>query len=203
MGASWRRFNFDLHHSVGFFSSLFICVVAFTGIIKAYANDLQPFFDRITDSPAMSRALPSKPSGSAVTRVPLDMVVATARARLPGAVVARIQTPAGQNGSWVVSMKYQEDSTIPGRSWVVVNQYTAEILNWQDSRTAPAGTQITIQNRAIHVGGIYGLPTRVLAFLTAVAVIVQTISGFLMWWRKRKTAEARRYVTSTALRRAG
>jgi uncharacterized iron-regulated membrane protein len=187
VGGSWKRFNFDLHHAAGFFSSAFICIVAVTGIVKAYAIDLQPFFDRITNSPVMTRTLPSRPAAGSTSHVALDTIVAAARGKLPGAAIARIQPPLGKDGSWTVSMKYPEDSTIPGRSWVVVNQYTGEILGFQSSRTAPLGTQITIQNRAIHVGGIYGLPTRILAFLTAFSVLVQTVTGLLMWWRKRKT----------------
>jgi uncharacterized iron-regulated membrane protein len=181
VGASWKRFDFDLHHAAGFFSSAFICVLAITGVVKAYTPDLQPFFDRITNSPSMTRALPSKPVPGSASRAPLDAVVAAARAKLPGAMVARIQPPAGKDGSWVV------------------NQYSGEILGVQDSRTAPLGTQITIQNRAIHVGGIYGAPTRILAFLTALAVLVQTVTGLLMWWRKRKAAAARRDHSSIAL----
>jgi len=199
VGASWRRFNFDLHHAAGFFSSAFICVLAVTGVVKAYTPDLQPFFDRITNSPSMTRALPSKPVAGSALHAPLDTVVAAARAKLPGAMVARIQPPAGKDGSWVVSMKYPEDSTVPGRSYIVVNQYNGEILGVQDSRTAPLGTQITIQNRAIHVGGIYGAPTRILAFLTALAVLVQTLTGLQMWWRKRKATPARRDHSSIAL----
>jgi uncharacterized iron-regulated membrane protein len=200
VGASWRRFNVDLHHSAGFFSSAFIYVVAITGVVKAYGNDLQPFFDRITNSASMTRTLPSRHAAGSATYASLDTIVAAARGKLPGAMVARIQPPAGKDGSWVVSMKYPEDSTIPGRSWVVVNQYNGETLGFQDSRTAPLGTRITIQNRAIHVGGIYGAPTRILAFLTALSVLVQTVTGLLMWWRKRNAAQARHYSSSSALR---
>ena len=199
--ASWKRFSFDLHHAAGFFSSAFLCIVAITGILKAYATDLQPFFDRITNSPNMTRALVSQPASNGADRASLNAIVASARAKLPGAQVARLQPPVGQGGSWVVSMKYPEDSTVPGRSWVVLNQYDGTILGFQDSRTAPLGTEITIQNRAIHVGGIYGVPTRILAFLTALSVLVQTVTGFSMWWRKRKTAPAR-YPASSTLRPA-
>ena len=82
-------------------------------------------------------------------------------------------------------MKYPGDSTAPGRSWVVVDQYTGQVLGSQDARTAPAGAQIPIVNRAIHVGGIFGVPTRILAFLTSLAVLVQLVTGLAMWWRKR------------------
>ena len=84
---------------------------------------------------------------------------------------------------------------------MVLNQYDASILGFQDSRTAPIGTQITIQNRAIHVGGIFGAPSRVLAFLTSLSVIVQTMTGFFLWWRRRKAVPARSVYLPASARR--
>ena len=89
-------------------------------------------------------------------------------------------------------MKYPGDSTAPGRSWVVVDQYTGQVLGSQDARTASTAAQIPIVNRAIHVGGIYGVPTRLLAFLTSFAIIVQLVTGTVMWWRKRAVRQPAR-----------
>jgi len=188
LGASWQRVNFDLHHAAGFFSSAFICVIAVTGLAKAYGDALQPLFDRGTGSPTMTRDLPSKMPGLA--KVGIDQAVATARALLPGATVARIAMPKDARASIVVHMKFPGDSTAPGRSWVTVDQYSGSVLASLDSRTAPPGSQIPIVNRAIHVGGIYGVPTRILAFLTSLAVLLQTGTGFVMWWRRRAASSA-------------
>jgi uncharacterized iron-regulated membrane protein len=188
LGASWQRVNFDLHHAAGFFSSAFICVIAITGLVKAYGDALQPLFDRATGSPTMIRDLPSKMPGPATVNI--DQAVAAAHARLPGARVARIAMPKDAKGSIVVHMKFPGDSTAPGRSWVVMDQHSGAVLASLDSRTAPAGSHIPIINRAIHVGGIYGLPTRILAFLTSMAVLLQIGTGFAMWWRRRRAQPA-------------
>ena len=185
---SSRRINTELHHSVGFFTSAFVCVIAVTGLIKAYGDELQPFFDRVTNAPKTTRALLSTPpSQGPVTRITLDDAIAAAKTQLPGATIARITPPKANNGSILLTMKYPGDSTAPGRSWVVVDQYTGKVLGSVDARTAPLGDRIPIVNRGIHVGGIYGVPTRILAFLTSFAVVVQLITGTLMWWRRRPT----------------
>jgi uncharacterized iron-regulated membrane protein len=184
LSGSWRRLNFDLHHAVGFFSSAFICVLCITGLVKAYGDKLQPFFDRATNSPTMTRDVPSKPA-NAMSTVSIDEAVATAKVRLPGAALARIIPAKDKNGSWVVQMKFPDDSTVPGRSWVVIDQYSGAVLSSLDARTAPAGSKIPILNRAIHVGGLYGAPTRILAFATGLVVLLQTVTGYIMWWRKR------------------
>ena len=184
--ASWPRFNFELHHAVGFFTSAFVCIIAVTGLVKAYGDELQPLFNRMTGAPATTRALLSTPpTQGPATPIPIDDAIAAAKTQLPGATIARITPPKARNGSILVTMKYPGDSTAPGRSWVVVDQYTGRVLGSQDARTAATGAQIPIVNRAIHVGGIYGVPTRILAFLTSLAAIVQMITGTLMWWRKR------------------
>jgi uncharacterized iron-regulated membrane protein len=190
LGASWQRVNFDLHHTVGFFSSAFVCLIAVTGLVKAYGDALQPLFDRATGSPVMTRDLTSKTIGPA--QVTVDQAVATAEALLPGAGVARIGMPKDARASIVVHMKFPGDSTAPGRSWVVVDQYSGAVLTSLDSRTAPVGSKIPIVNRALHVGGIYGAPTRVLAFLTSLAVLLQTFTGLVMWWRRRAAQSAGR-----------
>jgi uncharacterized iron-regulated membrane protein len=159
-----------------------MCVLSVTGLVKVYGDKLQPFFDRVTGSPTMTRDLPSK--AGLASMVSIDDAVAIARNRLPGARLARIIPPKEKTGSWVVQMKFLGDSTVPGRSWVVVDQYSGSVSSSLDARTAPAGSRIPIINRAIHVGGIYGVPTRILAFLSGLAVLLQTATGYFLWWRK-------------------
>ena len=187
LNRSWRRINLDLHHAVGFFSCSFICVLGVTGLVKAYGDKLQPFFDRVTDSPTMTRDLMSRPPTSpyAAATVSIDEAVATAAVQLPGARLARIIPPKEKNGSFVVQVKFSDDSTVPGRSWVVIDQYSGAVLACLDARLAPKGSKIPIVNRAVHVGGLYGIPTRIIAFLAGMAVLLQTATGYIIWWRKR------------------
>ncbi|MGI8746364.1 MAG: PepSY-associated TM helix domain-containing protein [Bryobacteraceae bacterium] len=188
LNASSRKITLDLHHAAGFFSSAFICILAVTGLLKGYGDFLQPYFDTATGSPRMTRDLISKPRASAIG---IDDAVATAQIQLPGARLARIIPPKTRNGSWVIELKFPGDSTVPGRSWVVVDQYSGAVLSRLDSRTAPTGSKIPIVNREIHVGGLYGTPTRILAFLAGLAVLIQTVTGYMMWWRKRAAARHR------------
>jgi uncharacterized iron-regulated membrane protein len=186
--ASLRRFSFDLHHSAGFFSALFLAVIAATGIVKGYGDALQPVFDRITGSPAGVRTLTSKPGPHQVS---IDDALRAAQTALPGAATGRITLPKTATSSYLITMKYPGDSTVPGRSWVVVDRYSGLAIGQQDARTAPGGAQIPIVNRAIHVGGIFGIPTRILAFLTGLALLAQLFTGLVLW-RKKAAVEASR-----------
>ena len=183
-GSNWRRVNFDLHHAVGFFSSAFVCLIAVTGLIKGYNDQLLPFFDRVTGTIAGGKAIDSKTRRGSSSAT-MDEAVATAQRQMPGAAIARLTPPKGPNGSFLVTMKYPGDSTAPGRSWVVVDQYSGDVLASQDARTAPLAARIPIINRGIHVGGIMGVPTRILAFLTSISILSQLATGLFLWWRKQ------------------
>ena len=185
---SLRRFSFDLHHSAGFFSGLFLAIIAATGIVKGYGDALQPFFDRVTGSPAGVRTVASKPGSYQAS---IDDALRAAQAALPGAAVGRITLPKTATASYLITMKYPRDSTVPGRSWVVVGRYSGQAIAQQDARTAPAGAQIPIVNRAIHVGGIFGVPTRILAFLTGLALLAQLFTGLVLWCKKSAVPASR------------
>jgi uncharacterized iron-regulated membrane protein len=200
-GASFRRVNFDLHHAVGFFSSIFICILAVTGLLKGYGDSLQPTFDRITGQPAMDRKMlvSSSPQSNPARRISLDQAIAVAEKTMAGASLARIQPPKGASGVYQLSLRFPGDSTAPGRSYVVVDQYNGAVLWSQDARTAPGGAMIPIVNRAIHVGGIYGVPTRILAFLASLAIAAQVFTGFVMWWKRRSLPAKKRKIAEQVL----
>lgn len=52
-GTSWRRFNWDLHSAVGFWSFLIMAIWGISGIYLAYPEPFANFVDRISDPDAV------------------------------------------------------------------------------------------------------------------------------------------------------
>jgi uncharacterized iron-regulated membrane protein len=179
--ASGRRSWFDLHNAVGIFSLLFLLVLATTGVVIGFDSTTTPLFFKITGSTPGPRpprnSAPHSPDAHPITP---DKAVETARAALPGAEPFAIDVP-GPNGTYFIRARYPEDLTPGGRSQIVLDQYTGEVLFAQGSRTAPAGTRMVIVNRAIHTGDIFGIPSKILMSLASLMVVVQLISGVAMW----------------------
>src|SRR5579872_64519 len=114
LSASLRRINFDLHHSVGFLSSVLLFIVAATGLVKSYGDQLQPFFNRITGEPAAVRALAvTRPPGPKPAVISYDQALDIARATLPGARPARITPAKTSSDPIVITLKFPGDSTAP------------------------------------------------------------------------------------------
>jgi len=70
-----------------------------------------------------------------------------------------------------------------------VDQYTGKVLFSLSSRTGPAGYRMQVATRAIHTGDIFGIPSKIIMSLASLMMVIQFLSGFKMWWSRRKKLE--------------
>jgi uncharacterized iron-regulated membrane protein len=103
----------------------------------------------------------------------------------------------GAGGVYRAWLKYPEDGTPLGRSFVLVNAYSGTVLYTRSARTVGMPTRFFREwNREVHTGDILGWPTRILACLMSLLLPVLAITGPLFWWRRARVVPA-----STGLRR--
>lgn len=100
----------------------------------------------------------------------------------PGAAALAVDLPEDRKDSYNVRMRFSEDRTPGGRSWVGVDQYNGKVLVVQNSRTAPLAVRALLMNRQIHTGDVFGTPSRIVMSASS----LQAISGLVMWWKRRK-----------------
>lgn len=183
-GGRTRRSWFDLHNAVGVFSLLFLLILATTGVVIGFDRTTTPLFFKITGSTPGPR-IPRKSEPHAADAKPItpDQAVEVARLAIPGAAPFAVEAP-GPDGVYFVRAHYPEDLTPGGRSLIAIDQFSGKVLFSQSSRTAPGGTRMVIQNRAIHTGDIFGIPSKIVMSLASLMVVVQLVSGVVMWWRK-------------------
>ncbi|MCU1323939.1 MAG: Propeptide, PepSY amd peptidase [Acidobacteriaceae bacterium] len=184
--ASVRRIHFDIHNATGIIFGSFILILCISGLMINFDDTINPYLYRWTHSAPTSRKVQSKPRAG-ITLLPAERMIELAKAAIPGTALVNVQPPTDAKGAYRVSLHYPEDLTPGGRSWVNLDQYTGAILVTQDSRTPPKGTGIIITNRAIHTGDIFGIPSKVVASMSCVAVITEIITGIFLWWKKRTT----------------
>jgi uncharacterized iron-regulated membrane protein len=88
-------------------------------------------------------------------------------------------------------MRFPEDRTPGGRSWVVVERYTGEVLVRASSRTAPVPFRAMVLLRGLHTGDVYGTPSRALMSLSSLLLVLQTLSGLVIWRMRPRPPAAR------------
>jgi uncharacterized iron-regulated membrane protein len=181
---SWKRTNFDLHHSLGIFSAVVLLIITSTGLWVRYAT-VDEWMQKLNRSP--KPAVPSQPAAEAgMPLLSLDSIAALARAAVPGAAIMNIQLPPGPKRPAMVQLKYPEDHTPAGRSRVFVDKYRGTVLLAMSTRTAEAGQHMIDIKRSLHTGDIYGLPTQILWMLGAFLLATQAVTGVLMWWNAKR-----------------
>jgi len=181
---SWKRTNFDLHHSLGIWAAVVLLIITSTGLWVRYAT-VDEWMRKLNRSP--TPATPPQPAADPQMPVlSLDSIAAAARAAVPGASIMNIQLPPGPEHPAMVQLKYPEDRTPAGRSRVFVDKYRGTVLLAMSTRTAEAGQHMIDIKRSLHTGDIYGVPTQILWMLGAFLLATQTVTGVLMWWNAKR-----------------
>lgn len=181
-GAPLSRMNFDLHNTIGLWSSVFLLIFGTTGLVIHWDNELARYVNRITRAPEAAPA-PKRPAPPPRGFVPLspDQAMNAALKAVPGAKVTTIMG-LGMPGPVRVTMKYPEDATPAGRTNLTLDPVTGEVLSLETSRTGPWGVRIVkLWNREIHTGDIFGLPTRILACVVSLLLPLLAITGPCIW----------------------
>ena len=184
--ASWRRRNFDLHNVSGLWSSTILLAITTTGVWINQEGALNPWAQRTFDRHSAVPLPKESRGGPGVVSVSLDSMLRAAQAALPAAMPTNISIPTAPTAIVRVSLKYADDRTPAGRSRVFVDQGTGALLRLDDAHAAEPGTRVTNLVRSLHTGDLLGRPTRALWFLASLALVIQAISGFLVWYRPKR-----------------
>jgi uncharacterized iron-regulated membrane protein len=181
---SWKRINFDLHHSLGIWAAVVLLIITSTGLWVRYAA-VDEWMRKLNSAP--TPPVPSQPAAApGMPLLSLDSIAAAARRAVPGASIMNIQLPPGPKRPAMVQLKYPEDHTPAGRSRVFVDKYRGTVLLAMSTRTAEAGQHMIDIKRSLHTGDIYGVPTQILWMLGAFVLATQAVTGVLMWWNAKR-----------------
>ncbi|NJO41680.1 MAG: PepSY domain-containing protein [Cyanobacteria bacterium CRU_2_1] len=115
------------------------------------------------------------------TPVNLDSIIALAQAKNapPGFSVS---FPEGETGVYTISA-FPDDPT--QEVTMHMDQYSGTVLadvRWQDYGWLPKTVEMGI---AIHMGKYFGIGNQLLMLLACLIVILLSVSGAVMWWRRR------------------
>ncbi len=195
--ASGRRINFDLHNSIGFYASIFVFIFAFTAVVIHFENAAIPVADTVLRSHTTEDPQVSSTPTPGAKPITLDAAYAVAMQREPAARVTMISVPTRPKDVIRVWMKFPEDGTPAGRTYLLLDQFSGQVLFERNARTTDLGWRYVKEwNREIHTGDFLGGFSKVIALLASLAVAFLSISGPLIWFlklgnKKKAAASAR------------
>ncbi len=174
-GASFRRFNLDLHSVAGLYSSVFLLILGITGLTLRYIHGEHP----------QPPQVPFVQQDQSWLNV--DEAIKKAEAALPGARAASVEMPPPQRPVFRIQLAFPEDGSPAGRSVIFLSRIDGRVLEKHSSREGTWSELYQMAQLSIHMGSIGGTTTRWIAFITCVALVLQIVSGYVLWWKRKSS----------------
>ena len=182
--ARWRRVNYDFHNVGGFYTHLLILLFAVTGLVWTFDWWTDGIYRMLGNDPdKVFNKVPEPVPHGVAAAFPLDIVFADMVTKKP---------------SWDVISFYLDGPKISGTvhykgnsGWDTWDTHhyvskTGQLYHSNVHENKTLGAKWRNSNYAIHVGNIYGITTKVLATFAALFCASLPVTGFLIWWGKRK-----------------
>ncbi len=191
--ASAVRFNFDLHKTVGIYSTIVLLPVLFSGIyfnLPEQVNTLVKLFSPV-HRPTAFNTIPaeihSKPPQAGQKALGLSKVEAIVQEYYPSGRLWMLDGPKSPEGVYKVMKKdVTELSRFIGYRDVAIDQYSGEIVLVYDKGVGSRGDAFLDWQWPLHSGYAFGWTGRILVFLSGLACPVLYVTGVIRWLQKRK-----------------
>lgn len=194
LNGSFKRINYDLHNVLGFYSLVFALVLAVTGLVWSFA-----WFDKAVYymlSGGDIKAGHHHPHSDLSNK---NLEWEDSLSPLDKAWYLTLETAEDINGMYMTPYPADDDDPIDitvyhqkgkwyDHSEYFYDRYTLAPLEMEGSkfREASFAAQLSMMNYDIHVGSIGGFAGKVFAFLISLICASLPITGFLVWWNKKK-----------------
>lgn len=191
--ASPKRFVFDLHKTVGFYSAIVLLPVLFSGIyfnLPDEVNVLMKLFSPI-DRPNAFSTIPAEihsripPAGQqAISPLAVEAIV---QKHSPSGQLWMLNAPKNPQDVYAVMKKnVSELSPFTGYRDFAIDQYSGEILKVYDRGTGSGGDVFLDWQWPLHSGHAFGWTGRILVFLSGLACPILYVTGVIRWLQKRR-----------------
>jgi uncharacterized iron-regulated membrane protein len=182
---NWRRINFDLHVSVGFWTILIASFWALSGIYFGWPRQSFEFVNSF--SPVVSARPPAvnvRPDGDA-TDLNLRALIERARAVDPNTALGGIAFPYSPRAPLAILMRRRSSPGYEYVDTVYFNPYSGDYIStWRYGVNQSMGDWIIWSQVPLHFGTYWGLGVKIVWAAAGLAIPLLAITGVLMYWNR-------------------
>lgn len=195
--ASFKRVNYDMHNVLGFYSMFFLLIISITGLVWSFdwfsksvywiTSGGKPLVEN-RESPKSDTTHVKAFHVSTIDKVVLKLAKENPQAA--GILVTVPEKPSDAIGAFV----YKKSHTFYNMDRFSFDQQSLKEISIKTAFTgkyedASLPDKIRRMNYDIHVGAVLGLTGKFLAFFASLICASLPITGFLIWWGKRKNSK--------------
>lgn len=196
--AKWRRKNYDLHNVFGFYMTWIAIFLAITGLVFGFQWFAKSLYWATSGGQTMvehTHPVSDTTKAHSFTNM-ADHLWNEHRGEVKekeslGIYFANLSTDP------VEVVVNHRPGTYYNSDFYHYDQYTGQELPATGSyagtfKDAKLADKIVRMNYDIHVGAVLGIPGKLLAFFASLVAASLPITGFIIWWGRRKKAKANR-----------
>ncbi|MBO3459281.1 PepSY-associated TM helix domain-containing protein [Aetokthonos hydrillicola] len=183
-----KRMNFDIHKVAGIACGVFLALTSFTG----FCWNFRSFADSMIHIATFTPQQPKPVSHPIANKSPLELstLLQKADAALPFALTTTIYLPHKPEEAFKVRKKLPRETGTFGSSYVYLDQYTGEVVKLINGLRLSRAELLWKSLKPLHMGTFGGLPTRILYIFVGFAPLFLFVTGFRMWWYRKKGKNA-------------
>jgi uncharacterized iron-regulated membrane protein len=181
--ASFTRFNFDLHKTVGIYTAVVMFAVSLSGVNFNLPQIFRPAVSFFSPLDGMMTPVKSETdNGVAITP---DTAIDIAKLAMPNITVQRIFFPSNSAAAYQVSARQPDEIRSKGSTMIWIDQYSGKVLKIRDPHQFNAGSAFINLQLPLHNGEILGQTGRILVLIVGFAPLLLMITGVIHWLKKR------------------
>jgi uncharacterized iron-regulated membrane protein len=201
--AKWRRKNYDLHNVLGFYMTWIAIFIAITGLVFGFQWFAKSLFWVTSGGKTMVEHM-HPVSDTTKTAAFVNMADHLWQEHRPsvkeneslGVYFAHLSTDPVEivvnhwPGTYYNSDFYHYDQ-YTGKELPATGSYAGKF------KDAAIADKIVRMNYDIHVGAVLGLPGKILAFFASLVAASLPVTGFYIWWGRRKKSKKTSFAKET------
>ena len=191
----WRRVNYDLHSVLGFYAVSIALIISLSGLNIAF-EPLHTLTYKIVNLgkqyPTEQIIALSDTSGVIPkTTIPvIDQAFLIAQTKSPDAQMFLLYDD-GVKKETINITAYQHSLHFGLNDYYYFDRFTGKLIKYLPYTKKSPGMKLNDLNYDIHVGQVYGLPNKILTFLTGLICASLPLTGVIIWFGKRKKPKQR------------
>jgi uncharacterized iron-regulated membrane protein len=199
--AGWKRINHDMHLVFGFYSAIFLFIMAFTGLAWSFEWFNKGIYT-VTNSSMKPPAPPHSTFVADAKPISLDQALRAAKNTYTNAEFYNVSFPKDSADALTVSALPMQPVHESATDAVYIDQYSGAVLGKLPYSERSLGARVRSTFKPVHTGSIWGWPSKILAFIVCLFGVTFPITGTIMWVnrtrKKKKGVNSRTAVNEEA-----
>lgn len=188
------RFVYDLHRTLGFYATIPLMIMCFTGMMFSISWLSDGVYNALSLGKGLEKSYVPKSviTDSLSTTASIDVLHATLVDNNPKAARIYISMPGNEESAYKVNVSHKRNSYYR-TDFLYFDQYTLQPLESRgvfSGKYTEANTahKLRRMNLELHDGRIFGLGGKIVMFLSCLVGASLPITGFVIW-RKKESAK--------------